>query len=47
MEKWLLTNPTAAGRDEVRALADERCTRRLRGYRGLVGFAYLVLTPGS
>ncbi|MEU5848208.1 SAM-dependent methyltransferase [Saccharopolyspora shandongensis] len=47
LEKWLLTNPTAAGHDEVRALADEHRTRWLRGYRGLVGFAYLVLTPGS
>ncbi|TDD50404.1 class I SAM-dependent methyltransferase [Saccharopolyspora elongata] len=27
LEKWLLDNPTAAGHDEVRALADEHRTR--------------------
>ncbi|MEV0700784.1 class I SAM-dependent methyltransferase [Saccharopolyspora sp. NPDC050389] len=47
LEKWLLNNPTAAGREEVRALADEHRTGWLRGYRGALGFAYLVLTPGS
>lgn len=47
LEKWLLSNPDAAGRDEVRVLADEHRTTWLRGYRGALGFAYLVLIPDS
>ncbi|MGP4015464.1 methyltransferase [Saccharopolyspora sp. 5N708] len=47
LEKWLLQNPTAAEHAEVRALVHEHRTRWLREYRGVLGFAYLVLTPDS
>ncbi len=34
-----------SGRPEARAIADERRVEYLDGYRGVLGFAWLVLTP--
>jgi SAM-dependent methyltransferase len=42
-ERWLLANPGHAEVDAVRAEADQHRQRWLRGYRGILGFAYLVL----
>ncbi len=47
-EEWLLHNPDGAGADDVRAKADTHRTQWLRGYRGVLGFAYLTLAvPAS
>lgn len=46
-ERWLLANPDAPEADQVRARADAHRERWLRGYRGVLGFAYLTLgVPG-
>lgn len=42
-ERWLADHPGDAEADQVRAQADAHRTRWLRGYRGILGFAYLVL----
>jgi cyclopropane fatty-acyl-phospholipid synthase-like methyltransferase len=42
-ERWLLANPDALEVDQVRARADAHRNRWLRGYRGVLGFAYLTL----
>ncbi|MGC9665018.1 SAM-dependent methyltransferase [Planosporangium sp. 12N6] len=42
-ERWLLDNPDDPEAERVRAQADEHRTRWLRGYRGVLGFAYLTL----
>jgi SAM-dependent methyltransferase len=43
-ERWLRANPDDPEADTVRADADTHRERWLRGYRGVLGFAYLVLT---
>jgi hypothetical protein len=42
-ERWLLANPASPDADEIRARADAHRTRWLRGWRGVLGFAYLTL----
>jgi SAM-dependent methyltransferase len=42
-ERWLLANPDDPEAERVRAKADEHRKRWLRGYRGVLGFAYLTL----
>ncbi|GII25406.1 SAM-dependent methyltransferase [Planosporangium mesophilum] len=42
-ERWLLDNPADPEAEAVRARADEHRERWLRGYRGVLGFAYLTL----
>ncbi len=42
-ERWLLANPGSPDAPEVRAAADRHRTAWLRGWRGLMGFAYLTL----
>lgn len=42
-ERWLAANPGSPRADEVRARADAHRTRRLRGWRGVLGVAYLTL----
>jgi SAM-dependent methyltransferase len=43
LERWLLDHPGAPDADQVRATADEHRNNWLRGYRGVLGFAYLTL----
>lgn len=43
LDKWLLANPGARQRDEVRELVDEHRSTWLRELRGVLGFAFLVL----
>ncbi|MFC7341837.1 SAM-dependent methyltransferase [Saccharopolyspora griseoalba] len=47
LEKWLLANPDAPERCEVRELVDEHRSTWLREVRGALGFAYLVLARES
>jgi SAM-dependent methyltransferase len=42
-EEWLVRNPGAPDAEEVRAAADRHRTGWLRGYRNVLGFAYLTL----
>lgn len=42
-ERWLLANPDSPHADEVRARADAHRDAWLRGWRGVLGFAYLTL----
>lgn len=42
-EEWLLRFPDDAGAADVRAQADQHRTGYLRGYRDVLGFAYLTL----
>jgi hypothetical protein len=42
-EEWLVRNPSAPDAEEVRAAADRHRTGWLRGYRNVLGFAYLTL----
>jgi SAM-dependent methyltransferase len=42
-ERWLLDHPDDPAAEEVRAKADQHRARWLRGYRGVLGFAYLTL----
>jgi SAM-dependent methyltransferase len=44
-ERWLLAHPDDPQAQRIRAEADEHRRRWLRGYRGVLGFAYLTLTP--
>lgn len=43
LEHWLLGNPEHPDAPEVRRAVDEHRSGWLRGYRGVLGFAYLVL----
>ncbi|HEY3681794.1 MAG TPA: class I SAM-dependent methyltransferase [Streptosporangiaceae bacterium] len=48
LETWLLRHPGHPGAAEVRRAADAHRDGWLRGYRGAIGFAYLVLAvPGD
>ena len=42
-QEWLLDHPDAPGADDVRAELDRQQLDYLRVYRGVLGFAYLVL----
>ncbi|MEP7180123.1 MAG: hypothetical protein ABI775_13635, partial [Pseudonocardiales bacterium] len=42
-EQWLLTYGEHPDADTVRAKADSHRTEWLRGYRAVLGFAYLTL----
>lgn len=42
-ERWLLASPGSPHADEIRARADGHRTGWLRGWRGVLGFAYLTL----
>lgn len=42
-ERYLLASPEAPDADQVRSRADAHRDRFLRGYRGVLGFAYLTL----
>ncbi|WP_170211992.1 SAM-dependent methyltransferase [Saccharothrix australiensis] len=42
-ERWLLEHPDHPEADEVRAIVDEHRDGWLKGYRGVLGFAYLTL----
>ena len=42
-ERWLRDNPDSPHVDEIRAKADTQRTYRLRGWRGTLGLAYLIL----
>jgi len=44
-EEWLLANPGASDALAVREHLDQRLTEYVNGYRGVLGFCYLVLTP--
>lgn len=46
LERWLLANPSGPDADRVRGTVDGHRDGWLRGYRGVLGFAYLVLAPG-
>jgi precorrin-6B methylase 2 len=47
-ERLLLAHPDDPGAEQVRARADTHRDRYLRGYRGVLGFAYLTLgVPGT
>lgn len=43
VQRWLLANPAVPEHAEARAVVDEHRTGYLDGYRGVLGFAYLVL----
>jgi len=43
VEEWLGTHDDA----ETKARADVHRSRRLRGYRGVLGLAYLTLVPAQ
>ena len=45
-ERWLSANPDADDAGEVRAEIDRHRHGWLRGYRGVLGFAYLTLAVG-
>ena len=42
-ERWLLANPDSPHADEIRAQADTHRQAWLRGWRGVLGLAYLTL----
>lgn len=42
-EQWLLANPGSPHAEEIRARADAHRTAWLRGWRGVLGLAYLTL----
>jgi precorrin-6B methylase 2 len=42
-ERWLLENPGHPEAETIRARADRHRAGWLRGYRGVLGFAYLIL----
>jgi SAM-dependent methyltransferase len=42
-ERWLLANPDSPHADEIRTRADAHRSAWLRGWRGVLGFAYLTL----
>ena len=47
-ERWLLDHPGHPDAGAVRAVVDDHRRRWLRGYRGQLGFAYVVLAaPGA
>jgi hypothetical protein len=46
-ERWLLAHPGDPDTRRIVAAADEHRRRWLRGYRGVLGFAYLTLTPAA
>jgi cyclopropane fatty-acyl-phospholipid synthase-like methyltransferase len=43
-EEWLLANPHAPDTPAVREHLDQRVSEYVTGYRGVLGFCYLVLT---
>ena len=43
-EQWLLANPHVSTADQIRAWLDRRLHEYVDGYRGEVGFCWLVLT---
>jgi SAM-dependent methyltransferase len=46
-EEWLLAHPHASDASAVREHLDRRLSEYVNGYRGVLGFCYLVLTPAS
>ncbi|WP_189153701.1 SAM-dependent methyltransferase [Lentzea pudingi] len=42
-ERWLRANPTSEHAEEIRSRADRQRNIRLRGWRGTMGLAYLIL----
>ena len=44
-EEWLAAHPDHPEAAEIRQRVDEHRSYWLRGYRGLLGFAYLTLVP--
>jgi len=44
-EQWLRANPDASDAPAVREHLDLRLAEYVKGYRGVLGFVYLVLTP--
>ena len=44
-EEWLAAHPDHPDAAEIRQGVDEHRSYWLRGYRGLMGFAYLTLIP--
>jgi SAM-dependent methyltransferase len=46
-ERWLLTHPGDPEADQIRTQADEHRDHWLRGYRGILGFAYLTLARAT
>lgn len=44
-EEWLATHPDHPEAAEIRQRVEEHRSHWLRGYRGLLGFAYLTLVP--
>jgi len=44
-EEWLAAHPDHPEAAEIRQRVDEHRSHWLRGYRGLLGFAYLTLVP--
>jgi len=42
-KRWLLANPGSPHADEIRARADAHRSAWLRGWRDVLGFAYLTL----
>ena len=44
-EEWLAAHPDHPEAAEIRQRVDEHRSYWLRGYRGLLGFAYLTLIP--
>ena len=44
-EEWLAAHPDHPEAAEIRQRVDEHRSHWLRGYRGLLGFAYLTLIP--
>ncbi|WP_217196352.1 SAM-dependent methyltransferase [Streptomyces buecherae] len=45
VEEWLAHHPTHPAAEETRARVDQQRSRWLRGYRGVLGIAYLTLVP--
>lgn len=45
LERWADANPDDPGAARAREVADDHRGRYERGYRGVLGFAYLVLSP--
>jgi SAM-dependent methyltransferase len=43
LERWLLDHPDSADADQVGEVVDRHRSGWLRGYRGVLGFAYLTL----
>ena len=46
-EQWLRANPDASDAPAVREHLDLRLAEYVKGYRGVLGFVYLVLTPSA